>query len=169
MFMGTHHNKVDAKGRVSIPAPFRTVMKEADGRETVRLVLRPSHNYDCLEAWPEPAFKELAAPLKSLDRFSQEHDDLAAALFMDSHTLESDKEGRIGVPESLAARAGLKDLMTFMGLGEMFTIWEPATYEAFRAEQLARQKAQQQERRMRLPGVPQAAVRSASRDAGAAP
>jgi MraZ protein len=159
MFMGTHQNKVDAKGRVSIPAPFRAVMKEADPRDTVRLVLRPSHNYDCLEAWPEPAFKELAAPLKTMQRFTIEYDEMAAALFMDSQTLESDKEGRIGIPEALAARAGLKDSMTFMGFGDMFTIWEPTAHSAFRADQLARQKAQQAERSMRLPGVPQTAAR----------
>ncbi len=140
MFMGTHQNKVDAKGRVSIPAPFRSAMKELDGRETVRLVLRRSHVHACVEAWPEPMFKALEAPLQTLDMFSQAYDDLASALYIDAHQVESDKEGRVSVPAELAADAGLKDSIMFIGYGKFFLIWEPMAGEAFRRQQRERQK-----------------------------
>ncbi len=138
--MGTHLNKLDAKGRVSIPAPFRTAIRGLDGRETTRLVVRPSHVHDCLEAWPEPMFKELEAPLQKLDMFSQEYDDLAGVLYIDAHQVESDKEGRIGLPGDLGARAGLKDSVMFMGYGKFFMIWEPGLGEAFRQTLRERQK-----------------------------
>jgi MraZ protein len=140
MFMGTHQNRIDAKGRVSIPAPFRAVLRESDGRDTVKLVLRPSHNYACVEAWPEAEFRTLAAPLQSLSRFSEEYDDLAAALYADACPVESDKEGRIGVPADLAAHAGLKDMLMFVGMGANFWIWDPQEGAAFRAAQRERQK-----------------------------
>jgi MraZ protein len=153
MFTGTHQNKIDAKGRVSIPALFRGVLKAMDGRETVKLVLRPSHTQRCLEAWPEPAFKALEAPLRTLDMFSEEYDDLASALFIDAYPVESDKEGRISVPESLAAQAGLTDSVVFMGFGERFLIWEPKEAEEFLRMRAERQKL----RRIVAPASPRAA------------
>ena len=120
-FLGTHQNRLDAKGRVSIPAPFRAVLKAQAGLASgagVPLVLRPSHQHPCIEAWPEQAFQALAEPLEKLDQFSEEHDDLAAALYADAYPVESDKEGRIVLPESLTVHASLGDTVVFMGLGE---------------------------------------------------
>ncbi len=137
-FLGTHVNKLDAKGRISIPAPFRASLRAAPG-EAASLVLRPSHNLQCIEAWPIAAFQALATPLERLDVFSEEHDDLAATLYADAYPLEADKEGRIVLPESLVAHAGLSDTAVFMGLGRIFQIWEPAAADRRRAE--ARERA----------------------------
>ena len=71
------------------------------------LVLRPSHKHPCIEAWPPRAFEALAAPLERLDLFSEDHDDLAAALYADACPVESDKEGRIVLPEALVAACWL--------------------------------------------------------------
>ena len=123
-FLGTHQTRLDAKGRVSIPASFRTLLKNDDG--VAALVLRPSHKHACIEGWPPAMFEALAAPLQKFDMFSEEQDDLAAALYADAYPLESDKEGRITVPEFLKQFAGLTEGVTFMGLGRTFQIWEPA-------------------------------------------
>ncbi len=151
-FLGTHQNRLDAKGRVSVPAPFRAVLKAqaatAGTTAGVPLVLRPSHQYPCIEAWPEKAFQALAEPLDRLNHFSQEHEDLAAAVYADAFPVESDKEGRIVLPDSLAAHAGLTEAVVFMGMGKTFQIWEPAAAERRRAE--ARERAR--ERQFTLPG-----------------
>lgn len=151
-FLGTHQNRLDAKGRVSVPAPFRASLKAqsnvAGTTGGVPLVLRPSHQHPCIEAWPEKAFQALAEPLDRLDHFSLEHDDLAAALYADAYMAETDKEGRIVLPDSLVAHAGLSEAVVFMGLGRTFQIWEPAAAERRRAE--ARERAR--ERRFTLPG-----------------
>ena len=125
-FLGTHQNRIDAKGRVSIPAPFRAGLRAMDGGEAIGLVLRPSHTHACIECWPHATFGRLASPLDGLDLFSAAHDDLAAALFADATMVEADKEGRIVLPESFAAHAGLASSVVFMGLGQIFQIWEPA-------------------------------------------
>ena len=147
MFLGTHQNRLDAKGRVSIPAPFRAVLKNTEGVAT--LVLRPSHKHPCIEGWPEAEFSALAKPLERLDLFSEEHDDLAAALYADAYPLEADREGRIVLPSGLVAHARLQDAVVFMGLGRTFQIWEPAAAEQRRAEARERAKAA----RMTLPGA----------------
>ena len=103
-FLGTHQNRLDAKGRVSVPAPFRAAL--AQWRNGIRngngthLVLRPSHQHPCIEAWPMPEFHAFADPLNRLDLFSEEHDDLASALYADAFPVESDKEGRIVLPDA---------------------------------------------------------------------
>ena len=70
-FLGTHTNRLDAKGRVSIPAPFRAALRPA--AEGAPLVLRPSHKHPCVEGWPAAAFQALAAPLDELDMFGEAH------------------------------------------------------------------------------------------------
>jgi MraZ protein len=139
-FMGTHQNKLDAKGRVSVPAPFRSVLKGNDETNGTHLVLRPSHQHPCIEAWPAPIFETLAEPLNQLEVFSPEHEDLAATLYADAYPVEADKEGRIVLPDELVEYAGLSDAVVFMGLGRIFQIWEPAAAERRRAEARIRAK-----------------------------
>lgn len=139
-FLGTHVNKLDAKGRVSIPAPFRAALRpEAAGG--VALVLRPSHTHACVEGWPAAVFHALAQPLDNLDVFSEEHDDLAATLYADAYPMEPDREGRIVLPEALVEHAQLRDGVVFMGLGRIFQIWEPAAAERRRQEARNRARA----------------------------
>lgn len=139
-FLGNHQNRLDSKGRVSIPASFRAVLR---GYETTGggLVLRPSHQRPCIEAWPSSAFQSLAAPLDRLDLFSEAHEDLAAALYADAFPVEADREGRIVLPPVLAAHAGIGEAVAFLGLGRLFQLWEPEAAERRRAEARERARA----------------------------
>ena len=133
-FLGTHQNRLDAKGRVSVPASFRAALRARDDNNGTHLVLRPSHQHRCIEAWPSSEFEALAQPLNRLDLFSQAHDDLAASLYSDAFAVEADKEGRILLPNDLVSYAGLGETVVFMGLGRIFQIWEPEAAERRRAE-----------------------------------
>lgn len=144
-FLGTHQNRLDAKGRVSVPAAFRTALRGTDA--TAALVLRPSHKHPCIEAWPASAFQALAAPVDRLDTFSDEQEDFVTSLYADACPVEADKEGRIVLPDGLKAHAGLQDAVVFMGMGRIFTIWEPAAAERRRLE------ARERSRGFSLPGA----------------
>jgi MraZ protein len=135
-FLGSHQNRLDAKGRVSVPATFRAVLRETgDVNGTgVQLVLRPSHFHACIEAWPASRFATLATPLEHYSPLSTEHEDLAASLYADAYQVEADKEGRIVIPDQLATHAGLREAVVFMGMGGTFQIWEPGAAERRRAE-----------------------------------
>ena len=148
-FLGTHQNKLDAKGRVSIPAPFRAALRSLTVEGSAPLVLRPSHKHACIEGWPAPVFASLANPLDRLDMFGEDHEDLAAALYADAYPVESDKEGRIVLPDGLVQYACLTDTVIFMGLGRTFQIWEPQAAERRRAEARERARA----RSLTLPGA----------------
>jgi MraZ protein len=150
-FLGTHQSKLDAKGRVSVPAPFRAALKaRADtAANGTAMILRPSHQHPCIEAWPAAAFHALAAPLDQYDVFSDTQDDLATALYSDAHEIEPDKEGRIVLPERLLRHAGITEAMEFMGLGKIFQIWHPDAAERRRIE--ARERARS--RGLTIPGT----------------
>jgi MraZ protein len=138
-FLGTHTNRIDAKGRVSIPAPFRTALRALAVEGAPPLVLRTSHKHACIECWPARFFEELAPPLEKMDIFDDDHDDLAMALYPDAAHFDPDKEGRIGLPEDLIRHAALTETVFFMGLGRTFQIWEPLAAE--RARAAARERA----------------------------
>lgn len=159
-FLGTHQNKLDAKGRVSIPAAFRAALR-ADADDTISFVVRPSHIHPCIEAWPLSAFEKLEEPLDQLATFSEEQEDLATVIYPDALPLECDREGRVLLPESLVRHAGLGDLVTFLGLGRNFQIWEPNAAEHRLAEAHDRVRS----RGLTLPAVARGSIRPAARPA----
>lgn len=122
-FLGTHKGKLDKKGRISVPAPFRAVL-EALG--TAELVLFPSFRHPCIEAWPAPAFAALSAEHTRLDVFSDNAENLAAALFATAHPAKPDHEGRLVLPEELVTEAGLGEAIAFLGANHCFQIWDAA-------------------------------------------
>lgn len=146
-FLGTHQNRLDAKGRVSVPASFRAALRREG--EPVGIILLPSHKHSCIDVWPLPVFNALESNLEGLAVFSDSHDDMVTALYADAHPLEADKEGRVLLPEKLVSHAGLIDSVVFMGLGKTFQIWEPAAAERRRLE--ARERARSGG--LTLPGV----------------
>ena len=141
VFLGMHQNRLDAKKRVSIPAGFRTVLRARAGDAAEGgplMVLVPSLKHACLDVWPMAAFLALGAPLNRLDTFSDDQDDMAMALYGDAEPIDPDREGRILLPESMASHAGLADSVAFVGLGNIFQIWEPAAALRRRDEARAR-------------------------------
>ena len=134
-FVGTHLNRLDAKGRVSVPAAFRAALRSGlAADEPTTVMLRPSHKYDCVECWPVAKFERLVRSLDSLDPLSDEYDDRSTVIFGDTTQVDLDKEGRIVLTPALASCAKLTDRVAFMGMGETFHIWEPEAVERRRAE-----------------------------------
>lgn len=123
-FKGTHLVRRDGKGRVSIPAAFRAVLK-GDPAANAALVLLPSHKYPCIEGWHPASFAAQGNQIQQLPRFSDEEDDLALALYSDAVDAEPDREGRIVLPRNLADHAALGEDVAFIGAGSHFQIWEP--------------------------------------------
>jgi MraZ protein len=141
-FMGSHHNRLDAKGRVSIPATFRGKLREdAPDGAAAALVLRPSHRHACIEGWPASEFHRLGATMEKLDVFSEAQDDLTFAFYADATELVADKEGRIVLPEILASHASLSEAVVFVGLRDHFEIWEPTAAARRREEAHERARA----------------------------
>ena|ERR1051326_3220884 len=135
LFNGTFVLNFDAKGRVSIPASFRTALRlgamntvpQTDGPVSIPLVLRPSDRAPCIEGLTEIRHQALVDELEKLDPLSEEYDALATVLFADAYPVETDKEGRVIIPEPLLSHAGISrdGSAAFVGMGTRFRIWHP--------------------------------------------
>lgn len=137
-FRGRFTNKLDAKARVSVPAPFRAKL----GGEA--LVLRRSTRHPCIEAWPASAFEVAEQAAGPLDSPTAEDDALAYALLADVVDILPDPEGRMVLPRELVEHAALDGSVTFLGRTGWFELWEPAAAEAMIAaarDQLAARQA----------------------------
>jgi transcriptional regulator MraZ len=142
-FVSTFTNKIDAKGRVSVPAPFRAVL-ERDGYAGGGIYCYPSLDAPALDAGGQRLADNIDRLLDGLPDYSDERDELSVALYGDVHTLAIDQDGRIVLPETLRAHAGLSTHVAFVGLGQKFQMWEPARFEARRAA--AREKVRDHRR-----------------------
>ncbi len=125
MFLSTYVNKVDRKGRVSVPATFRAALA---AQRFPGIVAFPSYKYPALDANGIDRMEELIARLDALEEFSDEHENLSALMFASSQRLPFDPEGRIVLPPDLAEHAGIGDSAAFVGLGKSFQIWEPGRF-----------------------------------------
>ena len=153
-FSGTYVQNFDVKGRVSVPANFRAALREgsAAARERaaagtgsfgIPLVLRPSEKAPCVEGWTEDRFNALSAQLDALDPLGAEYDEIATVIYGDAWPLETDREGRIIIPDALLGAAGISRAggAGFLGLGTRFQIWEPSALPARKAAAHAAHRA----------------------------
>ena len=134
MFIGTYENKVDKKGRVSVPAVFRQVLAP---QNFAGIVAFPSYRDPAIEACGFSFMERLDNSMEEVDLFSEAHDDLAFSVFAMAQQLPFDVDGRIILPPEFAEKAGITDRAAFVGKGKMFQIWQP---EALKAHLIAAQE-----------------------------
>ena len=124
-FVSNFTNRLDAKGRVSIPASFRAVLAR-DGHEG--LYVHPTLDSPALDAGGNALLGEIDAFLSTRPAYSEEREQFSIALLGTSEILKLDGEGRVSLTESVKAHAGITDAVTFVGLGHKFQMWEPERF-----------------------------------------
>ena len=130
-FVSHHVLRLDAKGRVSVPASFRAVLAR-DGFDG--LYCHPALDRPALDAGGNALLAEIEALITGFSPYSEEREQFSLALFGTSETLKIDGEGRVVLTEAHKAHAGIKDAVIFVGLGHKFRIWEPDRFRAELAE-----------------------------------
>ncbi len=132
LFLSTFVNRVDRKGRVSVPATFRSTLATHVCHPN-QVVLSPSFKYEAIDGTGSDHLTEMMEGLNTLDQYSDRRDDLAL-VFAESRSLQIDGEGRIVLPDELKGHAQIEDEVAFVGLGTMFQLWEPQRFNRHRAE-----------------------------------
>jgi MraZ protein len=128
LFLSTIINKVDKKGRVSVPSGFRSALAHENFQG---IVLFRSYSQNAIEGVGMSAMETMSERMdNNFAFFSDEHDEFATALFGDSVQLGFDGEGRIMLPKDFADYAGITDQVAFVGLGQKFQLWSPEKLEA---------------------------------------
>jgi MraZ protein len=128
--------RLDAKGRVSIPASYRAVLQGFEG-----LYCYPALDRPAIDAGGTALLAEIEALIGRFAPYSDEREQFALALYGTSETLKIDGEGRVQLSETLKAHAGIADTVTFVGLGHKFQIWEPGRFRDELAEATRRVRA----------------------------
>jgi MraZ protein len=126
-FLSNCTNKLDAKGRVSIPAAFRAVLAR-DGFEG--LYVHPSIEAEALDCGGNELVAEIDALLARFAPYSEERTMFSTALVGTSEILKVDAEGRVILTETLKTFAGITTEVSFVGKGSKFQIWEPSRFRA---------------------------------------
>ena len=136
MFLSTYENKLDKKGRVSVPASFRSYLSNLGYNG---IICFPSFNNSSIEAWPQDRIEKISNAIDDLNPFEEKRDFFATSILSESINLQFDSEGRISLTEKLLKHAKIKNSMIFVGQGKTFQIWEPTFFEKFKIS--ARKKA----------------------------
>ena len=122
LFVSLFVNKIDKKGRISLPSLFRSVLSKGSKNE---IILYKSLKSQSIEGCDSKRINEIAKRVNSLDFFSEDQDDFATSIFSEIIPTNLDKEGRFLIPESLKTYAGIASEATFIGQGHYFQIWHP--------------------------------------------
>jgi MraZ protein len=126
-FLATFTNKIDAKGRISVPAKYREIIEEQGSRI---LYCRASFTDPAIVAGGVQWISKLTDLVEGHDPSSEIHDDFAYSLLGETIELSFDPEGRVALPAELIAHAKLGETASFVGLGGRFEIWEPRALQA---------------------------------------
>jgi MraZ protein len=146
-FVGTHFGKLDRKGRISVPAPFRA---ELEAAATSHLVFRISHQHPCIEARSRAVFQHMLDSILTLEHFSEDREILEAGLIADSTMLRLDGDGRLVLPEAMVEETALTENVAFLGKGDRFEIWDSEAAK----KHVAEAKARVREKRLTLAAMP---------------
>ena len=129
LFLSSYENRLDTKGRISVPASFRAAIAKDD---FAGVILFRSFTNNCIEGLTLTRMEQMANATDKMGVFDSGLDDLTAMLFADARQLAFDVTGRIVIPAELLKHANITDTAVFVGRGNSFQIWNP---DAFRAAQ----------------------------------
>lgn len=135
LFQGSALNAVDAKGRVSVPAPLRSVIERRGDARTITLAKHEV--FPALSAY-DPAYAALK--YAKIERLAEKEETVGASefdyarrtmmAFGATEEVPYDSSGRILLPPMMRRNGKIEDLALFIGVGETFQIWNPKLFLA---------------------------------------
>ena len=138
MFLSNYENKIDKKGRVSVPATFRAYLNSMGYNGFISY---PSFSHSALEGCSQDRIEKLSNTIDSLNPFEEKRDFFATSVLSESENLQFDTEGRVSISEKLLNHAKISNNILFVGLGKTFQVWSPKNFEKFKS--FAKKKALQ--------------------------
>ena len=128
IFLSKYINKIDKKGRVSIPAGYRLALAK---ERFNGIIVYPSFKNNCIEACSMSRLEELSRIIQNLDPYSDERDAFEAIVLGEAVQLQFDNEGRVILPSYLTEQVGVSAQACFVGKGLVFEIWNPENFEQY--------------------------------------
>ena len=126
-FVGKFLNKIDKKGRVSVPALWRPKLL---GAEFSGIVAQLTDSYNSVDGYSQKYLERYQEWLDKQDPLL-EGSEYEATLIFGSSMLPFDKEGRVLLPDLIRKKAHLENDALFVGMGRKFRIWEPSSFDSY--------------------------------------
>ena len=123
LFLSKYENKIDSKGRISVPASFRLELE----KNNFSLFIFKSLILPCLEGCGQNRINQIVSAIDQMDSLSKDTEILQMML-SSAQEMKIDSEGRINLSEEFITNAGIKDTALFAGIGQSFRIWEPNNF-----------------------------------------
>ena len=138
-FRGESQNKIDGKGRVSVPATFRRVIEAGDpnwqaGQNPEFAIVYGDDDQNCLECYTIAGLAAIDAQIEEMEEGSDEREYLEWVYSGLSLIASVDETGRIVIPARQRDKIGLESEAFFIAAGDKFQIWKPETYTALELE-----------------------------------
>ena len=123
MFLGTHTPRLDDKGRLALPAKFRT---ELEGG----LVITKGQER-CLFVFPMAEFSRITELLRSAPVTQRNVRDYSRVFFASASHEVPDGQGRITVPSQLREYAGLSKDCVVIGANSRVEVWDAEAWQTY--------------------------------------
>ena len=123
-FTGAHAGRLDTKGRILVPKPFRDVLQSLVPPGAPSLRLRPSEKAPGIEGWPIPEFDAHSA--RMLAKYGDDEvarEDFNVIFHWPALEVDPDGDGRLKLPANFVSHAGLAGEVMFLGSNLIFQIW----------------------------------------------
>jgi MraZ protein len=126
-FVGKFLNKIDKKGRVSVPALWRPKLL---GEGFSGIVAQLTNGYNSVDGYSKNYLERYQDWLDKQDPHI-EGNEYEATLIFGSSMLPFDREGRVLLPDLIKKKAQLENDALFVGMGRKFRIWEPSSFDSY--------------------------------------
>ncbi|MBR9999340.1 MAG: division/cell wall cluster transcriptional repressor MraZ [Cyclobacteriaceae bacterium] len=124
-FTSEYDCKLDAKGRLVLPARIKASLPESSGNE---LVIGLGFE-KCLVVYPLQEFKKIYSKVAGLSEFNPDYRRLQRNFFRGNTVVELDNSGRFLIPRSMLIYAELEKSVTVVGMGNKVELWSPELYQ----------------------------------------
>ena len=123
-FTSEYESKLDAKGRLVLPARIKAQLPEGDSELVIRRGFEP-----CLIIYPKVEFNKVFSKISGLNEFNAEHRALQRSFLLGSMEIELDNNGRLLIPKNMLTYAQIEKDVILIGTGSKVEIWSPQMYE----------------------------------------
>ena len=123
-FTSQYESKLDAKGRIVLPARIKAQLPEGEQE----LVVRKGFE-QCLILYPMVEFKKVFSKISGLNEFNEEYRKLQRNFLSGVVTIELDGNGRFLLPKTMLTYAQIDKEAMLVGMGNKVEIWNPTIYE----------------------------------------
>jgi MraZ protein len=126
-FSSEYECKLDAKGRLILPARMKANLPAASGNNIV--ITRGFET--CLVIYPEVEWRKVFSKVSGLNEFNEEYRNFQRNFFRGNTEAELDSNGRFVLPRSMSKYAQIETEVIVVGMGNRIEIWNPELYDQF--------------------------------------